>query len=71
MSILSNKSVPIDAPKMEFLLNVANITPSQKTSATWQDCFIRFSLEANDIFEHINAIKSLSWVKHSIQYLNS
>jgi hypothetical protein len=69
MMVLQNPTVPIDAPKMEFLLRVAGSKPIQTRKIPWMQCFLEISTEAKNMNNQIAAFNSLSWVKHSANYI--
>lgn len=56
--------LPIDGPKMQFVLNMAKIEPEHTRKISWKDCYTSLFTEASLKQEQLKHFGSYTWVKY-------
>lgn len=65
MTFIENNNLPVDAGKIDTLLNIAQISPEQSNTMDWSACFIEVSPEAQANKKALDRYETLKWVRAS------
>lgn len=71
MTFMENGNIPLDAGKIDTLLNIAQIHPEQSHKLDWESCFIKVSSDAGGNKALLDRYKALSWVRAGTSDFNS
>ena len=63
MTTYNNGTVPLDLAKIEYLIQVANVKPTNSHKSSWADFYFTLFPETEAEYQKINAFMNLGWVK--------
>ncbi len=70
MEFMSNPNIPVDYAKIETVVRIADLQPENTRTLNWDECYLEISPEARKTQSLIKKYESLTWLKHSLQYLS-
>ncbi len=68
MNFVKDSSLPVDCPKMQYLIDKANIEPVKTRRLSCRECLLETSPDYRSLQKTLDRFNSMQWVKFTLQY---